>query len=67
MERLGRDRAARRLVILSGMARGLDAIGHHGVLASNGRAMGVLGTAIDVGYPKENKKLYERVWSTARS
>ncbi|MDP9338602.1 MAG: DNA-processing protein DprA [Acidobacteriota bacterium] len=60
-ERLGRDLAARGLVIVSGMARGIDAIGHHGALASNGRAIGVLGTGIDVCYPKENKKLYEKV------
>jgi DNA processing protein len=60
-ERLGRDLAARGLVILSGMARGIDAIGHHGALAANGRAIGVLGTGIDVCYPKENKKLYEKV------
>ena len=60
-ERLGRALAARGLVILSGMARGIDAIGHHGALAANGRAIGVLGTGIDVCYPKENKKLYEKV------
>lgn len=60
-ERLGRDLAARGLVILSGMARGIDAIGHHGAMAANGRAIGVLGTGIDVCYPKENRKLYERV------
>jgi len=60
-ERLGRDLAARGLVILSGMARGIDAIGHHGALASNGRAIGTLGTGIDVCYSKENKKLYEKV------
>jgi DNA processing protein len=60
-ERLGRDLAVRGLVILSGMARGIDAIGHHGALASNGRAIGVLGTSIDVCYPKENKKLYGKV------
>jgi DNA processing protein len=60
-ERLGRDLAARGIVILSGLARGIDAIAHHGALAANGRAIGVLGTGIDVCYPKENKKLYERV------
>jgi DNA processing protein len=43
-ERLGRDLAARGLVILSGMARGIDAIGHGGAMAANGRAVGVLGT-----------------------
>jgi len=60
-ERLGRDLAARGLVIVSGMARGIDALGHQGALAAGGRGIGVLGTGIDVCYPKENKKLYERV------
>jgi len=46
-ERLGRELAA----------RGIDAISHQGVLAVNGRAVGVLGTGIDVCYPKENRKL----------
>ena len=60
-QRLGRDLAARGLVIASGLARGIDAIGHQGALDANGRAIGVLGTGIDVCYPKENKKLYEKV------
>jgi DNA processing protein len=60
-ERLGRELAARGLVIVSGMARGIDAIGHQGAMAVSGRAIGVLGTGIDVCYPKENKKLYEQV------
>jgi DNA processing protein len=53
----GRDLAARGLVIVSGMARGIDAIGHHGAMDAQGRTIGVLGTGIDVCYPKENKKL----------
>jgi DNA processing protein len=60
-QRLGTDLAARGLVIVSGMARGIDAIGHQGAMDANGRAIGVLGTGIDVCYPKENKKLYEKV------
>jgi DNA processing protein len=60
-ERLGRDLVARGLAILSGLARGIDAIGHQGALAANGRAIGVLGTGIDICYPKENRKLYEKV------
>jgi predicted Rossmann fold nucleotide-binding protein DprA/Smf involved in DNA uptake len=55
------DLAARGLVIVRGMARGINAIGHHGALASNGRAIGVLGTGIDICYPQENKKLYKKV------
>jgi DNA processing protein len=60
-ERLGRELAARGLVIVSGLARGIDAISHQGALAVNGRAIGVLGTGVDVYYPKENRKLYEKV------
>jgi DNA processing protein len=60
-ERLGRELAQRGIVIISGLARGIDAISHKGALAANGRAIGVLGTGIDVCYPKENKKLYEKV------
>jgi DNA processing protein len=53
--------AARGLVVVSGMARGIDAIGHQGAMDANGRAIGVRGTGIDVCYPKENKKLNEKV------
>jgi len=60
-ERMGRDLAARGLTIVSGLARGIDAIAHQGATAVGGRAIGVLGTGIDVCYPKENKKLYEKV------
>jgi len=60
-ERLGREIAARGLVVVSGMARGVDAISHQGAMAVNGRAIGVLGTGVDVCYPKVNRKLYEKV------
>ncbi|HYL83814.1 MAG TPA: DNA-processing protein DprA [Candidatus Angelobacter sp.] len=60
-QRLGRELAARGLVVVSGLARGIDAIGHQGAMEAHGRAIGVLGTGIDVCYPKENKKLYEKV------
>src|ERR1700722_11964547 len=60
-ERRGRELSARGLVLVSGMARGIDAIGHQGAMAVNGRAVGVLGTGVDVCYPKENRKLYEKV------
>ena len=60
-ERLGRELAARGVTVVSGMARGIDAISHQGAMAVNGRAVGVLGTGVNVCYPKENKKLYEKV------
>jgi DNA processing protein len=60
-ERMGRDLAKHGLVIVSGLARGVDALSHTGAISVGGRAIGVLGTGVDVCYPKENKKLYERV------
>lgn len=60
-DRLARELAARGIVIVSGLARGIDAISHQGAVAMQGRAVGVLGTGIDICYPKENKKLYEKV------
>jgi DNA processing protein len=60
-QRLGRELAARGLIIVSGLARGIDAIAHQGAMDAHGRAIGVLGTGVDVCYPKENKKLYEKV------
>jgi DNA processing protein len=47
--------------VVSGLARGIDAIAHGGATAVGGKAIGVIGTGIDVWYPKENKKLYEKV------
>jgi DNA processing protein len=61
-ERLARDLAERGLVIVSGLARGIDSSSHKGACAATrGTTIGVLGTGIDVIYPKENKKLYAQV------
>jgi DNA processing protein len=61
-ERLGRDLAARGLVIASGLARGIDASAQRGACsAARGGVIGVLGTGIDIQYPKENRKLYAEV------
>jgi DNA processing protein len=61
-ERLGHDLAARGLSIVSGMARGIDSLAHQGACRANrGAPIGVLGTGVDVVYPKENKKLFADV------
>lgn len=60
-EMLSRDLAARGLVILSGMARGVDTAAHRGALDARGKTVAVWGTGIDVIYPKENKKLAEQI------
>lgn len=60
-EMLSRDLAARHLLIISGMARGIDSCAHKGALAARMRTVAVWGTGIDVVYPKENKKLAEEI------
>ncbi len=60
-ERLSCDLAARGLVIFSGLARGVDTASHRGALAGKGKTVGVLGTGIDVIYPKENTRLVEQI------
>lgn len=45
------ERMGRELVIVSGLARGVDALAHDGATSVGGRAIGVLGTGVDVGYP----------------
>ncbi len=60
-ELLSRDLANRRLVIFSGMARGVDTAAHKGALDAGGKTVAVWGTGIDVIYPKENKKLAENI------
>ncbi len=58
---LSRDLASRGLVILSGMARGVDTEAHKGALEAKGKTVAVWGTGIDVIYPKENKRLAEQI------
>ncbi|MGA7856528.1 MAG: DNA-processing protein DprA [Terracidiphilus sp.] len=60
-EMLARDLAVRRLLIVSGMARGIDTCAHKGALAARMPTVAVWGTGIDVIYPKENKKLAEEI------
>src|SRR2546427_8804299 len=57
-ERLARDLASRGVVIVSGMARGVDSSSHKGALAApKGETIRVLGTRIDALHPKEKRKL----------
>jgi DNA processing protein len=60
-EILSRDLALRRLLIVSGMARGIDSCAHRGALGARMPTVAVWGTGIDVVYPKENKKLAEEI------
>jgi len=52
---------AQRAVVISGMARGIDAIAHSAALDAGGGTVGVLGNGFGVIYPAANRELYDRV------
>ena len=56
VEEMGRGK-----VLVSGMAKGIDTIGHQAALDNKVRTIAVLGSGIDNCYPEENKELYERL------
>ena len=60
-ERLSNDLACRGLVIVSGMARGVDTHAHRGALNGKGKTVAVWGTGIDVPYPRDNRRIAEAI------
>ncbi|MBA3316752.1 MAG: DNA-protecting protein DprA [Gemmatimonadales bacterium] len=52
------------LAVVSGMARGLDAVAHVAALDAGGGTIGVLGNGVGVIYPTANRELYQRVAAT---
>lgn len=62
--RLASDLAQRGLVIVSGLARGIDSAAHRGALEGRGATVAVLGTGADIIYPRENKKLADQILET---
>ena len=60
-ERLSCDLAAHGLIIISGMARGVDTAAHRGCLNGRGKTVAVFGTGVDVIYPRENQKLADQI------
>jgi DNA processing protein len=60
--RLARELAKLGVVIVSGLARGIDTAAHRSTLESGGRAVGVIGTPLSRVYPIENAQLQEAIW-----
>lgn len=59
--RLARELALTGLTVVSGMARGIDAIAHRGALEVGGATVAVLGSGVNVPYPRENRPLYDQI------
>ena len=58
---ISEDLAKKNIVIVSGMARGIDTLAHKGALSGNGKTIAVLGNGLDICYPSENKNLMDKI------
>ena len=59
--RLARELAAAGVVVVSGLARGIDTAAHEGALAAEGATVAVIATGVDITYPPENAALMARI------
>jgi len=60
-ERLGQELAACGAVVVTGLAKGVDAAAAKGALRAGGKVVGVTGSGLDVCYPRESRDLYDDV------
>lgn len=58
---LGRELGAAGLVVVSGLARGVDGEAHRGALEASGRTVAVLGCGVDRDYPAAHAELARRI------
>ncbi len=58
-DRFGADLAAAGIQVVSGMAVGIDGLAQSACVRAGGKSFALLGSGVDVCYPKENRELYE--------
>lgn len=58
---IAKDLGKTNVIVVSGMARGIDSEGHRGILDGGGKTIAVLGCGVDICYPQENRDLMERI------
>jgi DNA processing protein len=60
-EEMAQQLSAHGITVVSGLARGVDAIAHRTALEAGGRTIGVLACGLDIIYPPEHKKLAAQI------
>ncbi len=60
-ERLASEITAAGLLVVSGLARGIDTAAHRGAVSGGGSTVAVLGSGVDVPYPPENAALASKI------
>jgi DNA processing protein len=58
---VARELASRRVTVVAGLARGIDAAAHRAALAAGGRTVAIIGTGINRSYPAENRDLQQEI------
>ena len=60
-KKISRELANENITIVSGLAKGIDTVAHQSAIETGGNTIGVIGTPINEYYPKENKKLQDKI------
>lgn len=60
-EKITTDLVKSQVTIVSGLALGIDAISHKTTLENNGKTIAVVGSGLDIIYPRENKRYWEEI------
>lgn len=58
---LARELVSAGITVVSGLARGVDAASHQSALDASGHTIAVLGTGIDIVYPRSHRRLFETI------
>ena len=59
--KLARVLVGHNVVVVSGLAAGVDAAAHEAAMEAGGRTIAVIGTSLDVAYPRQNRQLQHRI------